>query len=1241
MNKDSKNESGAWPAEYFAAFTPAEIDEHVRAMASLGPDRPVVLLTQGLRSGRLGVTVLAHDRLGVFGIIAGVLGVQGGNIEQGVSFTSRPDPLPSRTTERGLLRRGWESVSPAGRRRIVDRFVVRLREPRDIEEWTAETRKYLETVFRVLADGGEVGLRRARRLVNERVAAAIGRGSAAAQRALFPVTLEVDNSGDDTEFFIESQDTPFFLYSLATALSLRGISLEAVVIDTREGVVHDRMRVLERNGGKIVDPERLDEIRFRVLLTKHFTFFLNAAPDPFVALERFQRVAEILFKSSRRGAWRKRLENPRTLIDLARFLGASDSLWEDFIRAQHENLLPLIELSHSDAMMDFSGDALRARLRRALAGTDDRDAFRKAFNRWKDHELFLMDLRQILHPSGDPRELAEPMTRLAEIVVGEAFDYAFARMQRRFGVPRTVGGLETAWSVFGLGKFGGMALGYASDIELLFVYGDAGETDGAERIDNAEFFERLVECATGLILARREGVFEIDLRLRPFGVDGPLAAGLESFCRYFGPGGAAREYEFLALTRLRWVAGDEALGRRVERLRDAFVYTRRTPRLDDLRKLRERQYRQMGAARSPNAKFSAGALVDLEYCVQGLQVLHARNHPNLRTPRIHEALAALEEAGVIAGDDRKRLTAAYSFLRRLINGLRMLRGNARDLLLPRPGTLEYQHLARRMGYRRRKGLDAGRHLYLDFSTWTASVRDFMGRYFGDNWVPDADQGNVADLLLNDAPSEALRDRVLGEMGFHDPAKAWRNLRSLAGAGRRRDLFLRLAVLAGDMLRASPDPDMALNNWERIVKERPGDEFHFAQLLLQPRRLEILLTVCAASQFLADTLVRNPDFFEAATNPMGLKTVQDRASMLDRLDRFCAPAKTDAEWLDFLRRFRRREILRIGTLDLCLGTSLSRVTAELSALAEAVIERWTRRAYEGLKRLAPPPVGPGGFAVLALGKLGGGELNYSSDVDLLGVCAEDDGSASADAVRRFRARWMARILQGLGKHTGEGCAYRVDLRLRPYGASGPLVTGETALIAYFRTAAAPWERQALLKIRAIAGDMELGERTAARLRGLLSEREDVAETIAEMRRMRRKTINRTAQGGIDVKSGRGGIRDIEFVTQALQLRHLRAFPELNIGHTIQALERLHECGVLEDGAYTALRKSYEFLRRVEHLLQVLQDRQTHTLPVEPAARKALARRLLGDRGDERALLARIEEARAVSYALFDALSAARA
>jgi len=1208
---------------YFNSFGEEDLYRHLRSLSQLSVRHPVQVLVDHRRDGSVDCTVLAFDYPSEFSIITGILAGMGFNIVSGDIFTyQRGVNEPSRTLYRKRLAGRPVPLDLFKRRRIIDCFTGVLETPLPVPGWSEEVKKNIESAIGALEHGGEDSVNDVRNRVTEMVVKRLGQVHVDHPPVLYPVQIEIDNErGPFTRLKVVSEDTPAFLYALSNALSLHDILIEHVRIRTIHGRIEDEIDLVDLQGRPIVDTDVLDRIKLSALLTKQFTYFLGTAPDPYAALSRFEHLVGEILTLPAQGKWIELLKNPHTLQDLARLLGASDFLWEDFIRLQYETLLPMLT-RHVEGH-HFSGpvETLGERLTLALQDAGSLDEKQARLNQFKDREIFRLDLDYILRPDIDFRSLAERLTHLAEQIVNNAVRIVYDSLADRFGYPGTVAGFRARYSILGLGKLGGGALGYASDIELLFVYSDSGKTDGERPIENAEFFDRLVKGVTRFITTKREGIFHIDLRLRPFGDAGPLACSLETFCRYYGKEGNAHSYERLALVRMRAIGGDQALGSQLERLRDEILYESDSIRPREILDLREKQYVEKTKGKKRNAKFSAGGLVDLEYGVQILQVNYGRDVPRLRTPRIHEALNALSDAGVLVTGEAGRLVRAYDFLRHLINSMRMLRGSAKDLFLPPVDSNEFAHLARRMGYESGAPLEPAQQLHIDFETHTAAVRGFTERHFGPESLPGQGGGTVADLILSDALSKEQCGRILLNAGFKNPERADLNLKELAGMGFRRDTFAKLALLAWDILRRTPDPDMALNNWERFIRALASPEFHFNLLLSQPMRLEILLKIFSGSQFLSDTLVRNPGFLDWVLIPKVLNHIRKREDLEEELRRAAMGSGSHREWVNKLRRFRRREILRIGVRDICLGISTRDIMLDLSTLAESCIQVVLERIQDKMKKEGSEKGLDDRrnlFCVMALGKLGGSELNYSSDIDLLGLwddrLTSDTMSDNGNFVlKEYFARLMGSLRSDLSDHTEEGYAYRVDLRLRPFGREGEIVTSTSGLLQYYGNSASLWEVQAALKMRPVAGNITMGYDFVSRMRSILLRDRNRQGIVASIEKMRREAIKSNAGGrrtSVDVKSGMGGLRDVEFLVQGLQLIHAPKTPGLIEENTLIALDLLLEANILPEALVSQLKEDYIFLRRTEHYLQILEDLQIHALPTDPDQLSALSKRMLG-------------------------------
>lgn len=1239
------------PRRYFSGFSDEEQAEFAVALDRLGPDGQLDIRvdfheTDSRTDTVVKITLIAFDVPGLFAVLTGTMAVMGYEIASGISCTARPQSVD-----------GFRRLEDQ-RRRIIDVFSGRLAAGLDPEVWRVQFMERMTSAVERLSTGNEHAVLEVKRELAQSVADVLTEASERQYSVLPPVATDVEIGEFETRISITSEDTPFFLYSAAGALSLHGVSIEGVEIHTRDGRVQDSFNLVDRYGRVISDQSIIEHLRFSLVFTKQFTYHLSAAPDPFSALQRFDELMQELMRVTQGSDMREALTKPEMQEELARLLGASDFLWEDFIRLQHEQIIPMLSSESRGHILSLDEAQVGFELDEALheaAGKADSDAARTeamitALNDFKDREIFRIDVDHILHPDLDFFFLSRRLVRLAEEVIRSAIEIAWDHHVRKFGIPRTAGGMTVPYAVFGLGKLGGEALGYASDLEVLCMYADSGRTDGENSISNRMFFERLFNEAMRSIRARKEGIFQVDLRLRPHGEDGPLACTLDNFVSYYQRGGGAHSYERLALIRLRYITGDIEIGSRVERLRDELVYQSDSIDLQEVRDLRARQLVHKADEQRYNAKFSPGALVDLEYNVQILQVEYAGRYPNLRTPRVHEALKGLRRAGALERDEVQQLIDAYRFFRHLINGLRMLRGNALDLFLPDKNSVEFAHLARRMGYR---GKLAAEELYVDFQQRTAEVRSIVERRLGRGAIPGAFLGNVLDLVLRSEVPEAEAVDFFLKHGFREPSRAWKNvglLDSYCSSG-----FRRLIVLAFDILEAQPDPDLALLHWTQLI-ERLQPEEHYRTLARQPKRMEILFGLFGVSRFLSDILIQHPEFFDWVTEPTTVAKVRslgDLSSELDGaigvLDVLDRPARRNA-----LRLFRKREMVRIGTRDLQIAVPLKHTLTEISNLAQSVVTAavegvWNQREAEVNKQ------GVGAsrdrFCVLAFGKFGGCELNYSSDIDLV-VIYEPSSDQRNEKEQQEYAAIVREIVGDLSEYTPEGYAYRVDLRLRPFGASGEVAWALPRILQYYRQDASLWEYQALIKLRPVAGNHELGTRfldevfrlvvaVAAsdslkivdNIRGL---REEAVQQY-KARQLRMQPAGNSADNAVpaairtayenlpsaDIKNGTGGIRDIEFLVQGLQMMHCGQDTQLLTGNTLDALRKLANAGVLPQDNAVALAEHYVFLRRLEHLLQIFEDRQVHSLPYDPRALRRLSRKISGPAAEAEHLLKDID------------------
>jgi glutamate-ammonia-ligase adenylyltransferase len=390
---------------------------------------------------------------------------------------------------------------------------------------------------------------------------------------------------------------------------------------------------------------------------------------------------------------------------------------------QYQNLFPVVrnvdalETAKTRTQLQKELEIAMRPVHNGPQSPTERTSWIGILNAYKDREMFRIDMRHILGHTNEFWEFAAELADLTEVFVNAVFHLCHEDLRLVYGTPCLENGLISQMTVAALGKFGGREMGFASDIELMFIYTGNGKTSGPNIITTTEFYEKLVHDFVSAVSARREGIFEIDLQLRPYGKAGSLAVSVDSFRRYFAPNGPAWAYERQSLVRLRPVAGDMLLGKQIADLRDEFVYTGDPFDVTAMRAMREKQIRHLVRAGSFNPKFSLGGLVDVEYLIQALQINHGHTNPNLRLQNTREAMAALTSVGILSQDVYTRLRKAHTFLRWLIDSMRVVRGNARDVTMPKKNSEEFAFLARRMRY----GKDIAR-LHSELERFTEDVR---------------------------------------------------------------------------------------------------------------------------------------------------------------------------------------------------------------------------------------------------------------------------------------------------------------------------------------------------------------------------------------------------------------------------------------------------------------------------------------------------------------------------------------
>lgn len=806
------------------------------------------------------------------------------------------------------------------------------------------------------------------------------------------------------------------------------------------------------------------------------------------------------------------------------------------------------------------------------------------------------------------------------------------------------------FTIFGMGKLGGRELNYSSDVDVIYVYGTDRGIAADGRTPHEWFAGAAARITRSLAEVTEDGVaFRVDLDLRPEGKRGPPVNSLRSLEVYYESYGAT--WERAAWLRARAIAGDAALGATVLASMEPFMYRRWLDyaTIDAIREMKERIDREARAKSAKGAPFDVklgrGGIRELEFFVQTLQLVNAGKRPEVRATHTLDALERLTAAGLVKEPERERLAAAWEFLRRLEHRLQA-RELAQTHSLP-DDDAERGVIAATMAL----GRDPQK-LAAEIALHTGAVSDAFDGLFRDKTRKAKEASGPETALLSDPDLAPDAGRALAEgLGlFADPgaaAEAFARIRGGPARSRQKESAFRyLARIAPPLfeeLSVSPDADAAVRNLEGFLSKIGGRTTLLALLAEHSPTVTLLVRLFGASDHLAATFIARPELLDVLFGSGHTRSVRRRPELRAEA-RAMVDAGTDHEArLDAIRRFRISELLRVGMADLWGGLELTSVQRQLSDVADAVIEQSLAVAAgdDGPTR-APPP----GFVVLGFGRLGGREMAYSSDVDLVFLHdGEIPGAPPVDSLPKLAQRFLSAV----SAPTREGIAYRVDTRLRPSGSSGPLVVTTAALLRYHRDSARVWERQAWLRARPIAGDRRVWRRVHRALFDSVL-REDpgppaLAAEIASMReKMERESGREVAGKRVNVKAGRGGLVDAEFAAQLLQLAFGRRDRSLLSPSTGAALRRAAKSGRLDPATRDALVSGYQFLTHLENRLRVVTGRPEDDVPDDPAAWSALARRSRLAGGDGARLredyVAVTSSVRAAFQAVVDSVAASR-
>lgn len=744
--------------------------------------------------------------------------------------------------------------------------------------------------------------------------------------------------------------------------------------------------------------------------------------------------------------------------------------------------------------------------------------------------------------------------------------------------------------VLGMGKLGAAELNYSSDIDLIILYDpERIQTGDPDRLPRTMI--RLVRSMVRIMEEHTSDgyVFRTDLRLRPDPGATPLAVNLDAAENYYAS--LAQNWERAAMIKARPIAGDLAAGEDFLTFLQPFIWRRNLDfaALQDIHGIKRQLDRKAGtngmAIEGHDLKIGRGGIREIEFFAQTQQMVYGGRDPRLRSRRTVDTLQTLAEIGRIGTEVADELTQAYRRLRQIEHRLQMTDDQQTQRL---PETAE--GVARLAAFLGEPGVDRFRAGLQDT---LATVERQFGQLFSET------TGDNSGLVFTGPDELPDTERVLAEFGFNDPAlvveavRGWLHGRYRAvRSDRSRGL---LTLMLPQLLAAigrSPHPDTAFNRFDKFLAGLPAGIQLFSMFRAQPSLLSFVVELLGISDRMADHLAQNPEELDAVLTPGFFETLPDRADLTDEIERLLAPAQYHEDELDILRQWTRDHRFRAGAQLLRGTTTGDRLGPYLTAIADAGLVALQERVEAEFARRHGRFSAPG-LAVVAMGKLGSGEMSIRSDLDLImvfdaGDQAESDGKKPLGATVYF-TRLIQRIVSAITAQTAEGALYEVDMRLRPSGNAGPLATSFEAFAKYHDESAWTWEHMALTRARCITGDPQLCARLGDLLQRILTRPRDLAALYGDVADMRKRIEKEHGQASPwAVKHVRGGLVDIEFIAQCLQLHHAAERPSILRADTKAALIALGKAGILAETTVDDLTTALALSQRIqayERLVQV--------------------------------------------------------
>lgn len=912
---------------------------------------------------------------------------------------------------------------------------------------------------------------------------------------------------------------------------------------------------------------------------------------------------------------------PERWAQFARVSAASDFVIEQSVR-DPLMLLSLVQSGELDR--PFARGELCGQIAEAVSTAQTEDELGRVLRRQRTRHQVRIIWRD-LNRQADLVQTCRDLSDMADASIDQAYQWLYRRHCDQFGTPTgRRSGEPQQMVILGMGKLGAVELNLSSDIDLIFAYPEGGETVGVKRpLDNQEFFirlgQRLIKALDPITV---DGfVFRVDMRLRPYGSSGALVLSFNALEQYYQDQG--RDWERYAMIKSRVVAGDQVAGEQLQEMLRPFVYRRyldfsAIEALRTMKQLIQQEVRRKGMA--DNIKLGSGGIREVEFIAQAFQLIHGGRDLSLQQRPLLKVLSTLEGQGYLPPAVISELREGYEFLRYTEHAIQAIADRQTQML---PDSAQDQaRIAFMLGFADWEAFHEKRMF------WRGRVAWHFAQVIAD---PDEDEGAESEVVVGgewlplweEAQDEEAACRQLEEGGFADATKALKALASLRASpqlramqrlGRERlDAFIpRLLAQAVE----HENPDLVLERVLPLVEAVARRSAYLVLLTENPGALRRLLTLCAASPWIAEQITRFPLLLDELLNEGRLfkppLAPELAAELRERLTRI--PEDDLEQQMEALRHFKLAHRLRVAASEIAGSLPLMKVSDYLTWLAEAILEQVLALAWrQTVAKYGTPLRTDGtlcdpGFIIVGYGKVGGIELGHGSDLDLVFIHdgdqqAETDGPKPIDGTQFF-TRLGQRIIHLLTAQTNSGQLYEVDMRLRPSGASGLLVSSLGAFARYQENEAWTWEHQALVRARVLVGSQDVGQAFESVRAQVLGKARDLAKLQQEVSEMRAKMRDNlgsksTAAGTganafeatapFDLKQDAGGIVDIEFMVQYAALAWSQTHPALlRWTDNIRILEELEHEGLMPAEDASLLREAYKAYRSAAHRQALQKD-----------------------------------------------------